>query len=283
MPAPKNARQSDRGRSYVWPPTGEQFASVTTIQQAMAKPALVYWSAKMVAEGAISRLSEWTTIREEEGDEAAVRFLKGLPWDKRDRASDAGTAVHAAIEATVKGTTAPRWPRLLTGFRNQYERFLAAYQPEWVTSEATVYSRLGYAGTLDAIARIGGRTLLIDAKSGERIYDEASIQLAAYRHAEWIDLGDSRETPMPQVDAAAVLHLRPDRFQLVEVDAGPEQYAAFLHLLEVYRWMEATKAKSPIGEMVTPVNLVDGPTTPEATTAEPEVIPTLDDLLAGVA
>jgi hypothetical protein len=269
MPAPKNARTTDRGRSYIWPPTGEQFASVTTIQQAMAKQALIYWAAKSVAEGAIARLEEWTAIREDEGDEAAVRFLKGLPWDKRDRAADAGTAVHAAIEATVKGTIAPRWPKLLTGFKTQYERFLAAYRPEWVTSEATVYSRLGYAGTLDAIARIDGRTLLIDAKSGERIYDETSMQLAAYRYAEWIDLGDGAEHPLPTVDACAVLHLRPDRYQLVEVDAGPAQYQAFLHLLEVHRWMEAVKAHSPIGEQVMPVSLV-----------VPDSIPSLDDLLS---
>lgn len=271
MPAPKNARQTNRGRSYIWPPTGEQFASVTTIQQALSKPALVYWSAKSVAEGALAREAEWQAIREEQGDEAAVRFLKGLPWDKRDKAADAGSAVHAAIESAVKSTEPPRWPKALDGFRVQFDRFLAAYQPEWVTSEATVYSRThGYAGTLDSIATIGGRTLLIDAKSGENIYDETAMQLAAYRYADWIDLGDARETPMPTVEGCAVLHLRPDRYQLVEIVADQAQFEAFVHLIAVHRWQQAVAAKTLIGDQVMPVNLV-----PPGAPA-----PSLDELLA---
>lgn len=269
MPAPKNARTSDRGRTYIWPPTGEQFASVTTIQSAMAKPALVYWSARSVAEGVLAREDEWRAIREEQGDEATVRFLKGLPWDKRDKAADSGSAVHAAIDAELKGVAAPRWPKALLPFREQYERFKAAYRPEWVTSEATVYSRKGHAGTLDWIARIGGRLLLGDVKTGERIYDEVALQLAAYRYSEWMDLGDGIEHPVPSVEACAVLHLRPNGYQLVEVKADEHQYRSFLHLLQVYRWMEAVKASSPVGEMVTPTTLTESP-------------PTLDDLL-GVA
>lgn len=275
MSAPKNARTTDRGRSYIWPPTGEQFISVTTVQKAMAKEGLVYWSARVVAEGAIAKLPQWQAIRREEGDEAAVRYLKGLPWSQRDKAADAGSAVHGAIDAELKGQPVPAWPTKLSGFREQYERFKAAYRPEWVTSEATVYSRrYGFAGTLDYIARIGGRTLLCDVKSGERVYDEVALQLAAYRHADWIDLGDSRETPIPSIDACAVLHLRPQSFQLVEVRADTEMFEAFLHLIQVYRWMQAVAVQSPVGEMVTPVNLV----VPDP---DPRVVevPSLDELL----
>lgn len=292
MAAPQNARQTNRGRSYIWPPTGEEFVSVTTVQKAMAKEGLVYWSARMVAEGAISRHDEWLRILEEEGEEATVRFLKGLPWDKRDKAADAGSAVHAAIDSERKGIAAPRWPTKLAGFKGQYERFKAAYQPEWITSEATVYSRrYGVAGTLDWIARIGGRVYLGDVKSGERIYDEVALQLAAYRYADWIDLGDSIEHPLPPIDACAVLHLRPRSFQLVEVVADEAMYTAFLHLVQVYRWMVAVQAKSPVREMVTPVNLVDRPlTVEEAADVQAEVAaemgegatPSLDELLAGV-
>jgi hypothetical protein len=275
MPAPKHARQTDRGgRSYIWPPTGENFPSVTTILNAMAKPALVGWGIKMVAQGALERFDEWIHIRQEQGDEAAVRYLKGLPYDRRDKAADAGSAVHAAIEASSKGVEAPTWPTLLKGFRTQFERFLEAYRPTWVTSEATVFSRKGYAGTLDAIADIGGRRLLIDVKSGERIYDEVALQLSAYRYADWIDLGDSAERPVPKVDACAVLHIRPLSYQLVEVTADEAQFVTFLHLIETYRWMEHVKAASLIGEMVTPVNLTPAASAPA---------PSLTELLEGIA
>lgn len=259
------------GRSYIWEPTGENFPSVTTILNAMAKPALVGWGIKMVATGALERFDEWVAIRTAQGDESAIRYLKSLPYERRDRAADAGSAVHGAIEAAAKGLTPPRWPTSLDGFRKQYERFLAAHRPRWITSEATVFSRsAGYAGTLDAIAEVGDRRLLIDAKTGERIYDEAALQLAAYRYADWIDLGDGAESPIPDVDGCAILHLRPQSFQLVEVTADREQWEIFRHLIPIYRWMERVKAASLIGQALVPVNGI------------PPAIPTLDELLKAV-
>lgn len=272
MAAPVNARTTDRERSYIWPPTGEKFTSVTTVQKAMAKEALVYWSARVVAEGAVAKVAQWQAIRAKEGDEAAVRFLKGLPWEKRDRSADAGSSVHAAIAAEITGIEAPHWPTSVAGQHEQYERFKAAYQPEWIVSETTVYSRrYGVAGTLDFIARIGGRVLLGDVKTGENVYEESSLQLAAYRFAEWMDLGDGIEHPLPAIDGCAVLHIRPKSYRLIEVEAGQATYQSFLHLVQVHAWMQAAKASSPIGEMVMPVNLV------------PPATPSLDELLAGVA
>ncbi len=173
----------------------------------------------------------------------------------------------------MKGTSPPRWPVALDGFRVQWERFLAAYEPAWVMSEATVYSRLGYAGTLDAVAHIGGRVLLLDVKSGERVYDEVALQLAAYRYAQWVDLGDHVEHPLPAVDQCAVLHLRPESYQLLEVDAGRPEFDVFRALFAVYGFAESVKARSKVGPIVDPVALV----------AEPAAtVPSLDELL-GVA
>lgn len=264
MSAPANARSGDSGgRTYVWPATGENFHSVTTILRALNKPGLMYWSARTVAEGAIAHHDEWRAILADEGTDAAVRFLKGLPWDKRDKAADAGSTVHAAIEAEVKGTTPPDWPNALAGFRVQWQRFLEAYRPEWVASEATVYSRkYGYAGTLDWIARIGGVTYLGDLKTGERIYDEVALQLAAYRFADWIDIGDGVEHPVPATDAVAVLHLRPNAYYLRHVTADEATHRSFLHILQAFRWQQQVAAVSPVGAMVMPVNL-----TPEGAAA----------------
>lgn len=288
MPAPTHARQSDRGgRTYIWPPTGENFFSVTSRLKALSAPGLVYWSANQVAQGALYRRDEWLAILAEEGEDAALRWLKDRPWDKRDKAADAGSAVHGAIAQLVLTGKYEPWPTKLRGFQRQFDRFLQAYQPEWLTSEATVYSRkYGYAGTLDFRARIGGEVLLGDVKSGERIYDEVALQLAAYRYADWIDLGDMAETPMPASDAAVVLHLRPQTYHLRYVTAGPEQHRVFLHVAEAHRWQEAVKSTSLIGEMVMPVNLVEATAADLVDPAPPPAptnTPTLDDLLGGYA
>lgn len=273
--APRHAREGDRGgRTYVWPPTGENFTSVTTALNALNKGGLPRWSARLVAEGALSQFDVWREIQEREGDAAAVTFLRNLPWEKRDKSADAGTAVHAAVAAEILGTEAPRWPTAYTGHREQFLRFCDRYRPDWQTSEATVFSRRhGYAGTLDftAIIEIDGKLYLVDLKTGERVYEEVALQLSAYRYADWIDLEDEIEHPIPEVDACAVLHLRPRSFAFREVEVTPVTFVAFLHVLEAHRWQQRVDKASAIG------NPIPVPGLP------PEIaVPSLDELL-GVA
>lgn len=53
MTNPKHAHATDRGRYYTRPGTGEQLISVTNVlSEAVSKPALVPWAAKMTAEAA---------------------------------------------------------------------------------------------------------------------------------------------------------------------------------------------------------------------------------------
>jgi hypothetical protein len=82
------------------------------------------------------------------------------------------------------------------------------------------------------------------------------------------------EHPLPAVEACAVLHLRPRMFQLVEVRADETMFEAFLHLIQVYRWMQDVAVSSPVGEMVTPVNLVVPDPDPRLVEA-----PSLEELL----
>lgn len=184
--------------------------------------------------------------------DAAVQFLKGLPYAKRDRAANLGTEIHAAIELLAQGKPMPDWPLPVRPHMEQFERFVADYDPEWIASEASVYSRSqAYAGTLDAIVRIGGLLYLFDAKTGKGIYPEVALQLAAYRHAEFIGLPDGNEEPMPQVDGALALHLTADGYRLIEVDTGPEVFNAFLYAREVFRWAEELSKRVIGGELPT--------------------------------
>src|SRR3990172_181392 len=181
---PRNATTSRSGqRYYDW--RSERYWSVTTILSGgVPKPALLPWGIKMVAEGAVEAVESGTLAGMVEQDrEGAIRWLKGLPWAHRDKAADLGTAV----------------------------------------PEASVFNRTErYAGTLDAIATIGGRTLVIDVKSGKGVYPETALQLAAYRWAEFVGVPDGSEQPMPPTVGAAVLHLtdQGDSFQHVASGRG---------------------------------------------------------------
>lgn len=253
MTAPKNATTARGGkRFYSW--RNENYWSVTTILGGgLPKPALLPWGIKSVAEGAVddrvvlrALLDKCETPGEcRSGSYCAacdetVRFLKGKPYAHRDRAADLGTYVHDAAEAYVLGKPFPEWPLMVRPRMEAFERFLADYTPKYEATEASVYNRTEhYAGTLDAIATIAGRKLLLDTKTGKGVYPEVGLQLAAYRHAEFIGLPDGSETAMPAVDGAAVLHLpESGGYELLEVRADQEVFTAFLYVRECFRFQE---------------------------------------------
>ena len=123
-----------------------------------------------------------------------------------------------------------------------FDRFLADHTPVFLAAEQTVYSRrYGYAGTFDALAtlpthRDWGLTL-VDVKTGNRIYPEVCLQLAAYAAADFIGHPDTTtEQPLPTIEAGAVLHLRPGGYQLLPVPIGWAVLEAFLAALAVFRF-----------------------------------------------
>lgn len=250
---PRNARSMGSKRYYDW--KGERFWSVTTILSGgVPKPALLPWGIKMVAEGAVEAVESGALVPMVGQDrDAAVKFLKGLPYAKRDRAANLGTEIHQAIELLAQGRPWPDWPLPIRPHMERFREFAEAFSPEWIASEASVFSRSqAYAGTLDAIVRVGDRTLLLDVKTGKDIYPEVALQMAAYRHAEFIGLPDGNEEPMPPVDGAVALHLTGDAARLIEVETGERVFGAFLYAREVFRWQEEI-AKTVIGDEIAPL------------------------------
>lgn len=255
MTPPRDAREVRGKRFYDW--AGERFWSVTTIiGNGCPKPALLPWGIKKVAEGAVEAVQKGSLVPMVEQDpDAAVAFLKGLPWAQRDRAANLGTDIHQAIEAVQLGRPMPPWPLPLRPYMESFAGFVRDFSPSFEMAEETVYNRAeSYAGTLDAIAVIGGNRVLLDAKSGSGIYPEVALQLAAYRNAEFRGLPDGSESPMPPVDGAMALHLRQDGYTLYDVEAGPEVFTAFLYVREVFRWMEVT-SKGVIRGALSPATL----------------------------
>lgn len=250
--AGKLRTDSGNGRLYAW--GDETFRSVTNYLNAMGKPWLGAWAAKMVAEYAYDRRDKWDDLTKAE----AVRLLKGAPWDKRDAAADVGTAVHAAIEALVLGQSPPPYPPEIAGHMSHFDRFITDYRPEWYAAEASVFNRkYGYAGTLDGIVGIGGRTYIMDVKTSKALYgDTFPLQLAAYANAEFVGLPDGTEGDLPAVDGGLILHLTADDYRLVQVRIDDEVFKAFLYLVQVYKWQNDLSKSALLDQLPVPTSAI---------------------------
>jgi hypothetical protein len=192
MTNPATATTAEDGsRTYTYPPTGDEFPSVTTILSATeGKPHLVPWSAKLAAEYAvdnrdlISAIADgraWTVAAKEGGRAAAVDLAKKQAAKIRDRKRDTGGYVHDVVEALVLWQASPEGrgadlalPELPDHLRGEYydedpvedvadwmvEGFLnwvSDFKPEILAAEMTVFHPgLRVAGTLDSIADLPG-------------------------------------------------------------------------------------------------------------------------------
>lgn len=226
MTTPKLASTPSRGmRTYPWPPKESglppefEVAGVTSIiSGGVPKPFLEYWAAKETAIAAVKKQKAWQAILDEDGEDAAVKYLKEARYRGRDRKADRGTIVHAAIDAYLAGepmTKAELEERLkekliprsmwkaAAGMIAAGQAFLFEMEPEVLHNEATVFSREhGYAGTADLLVkmRVGKatRNVVVDFKTSPRIYDETSLQLCAYSRADFVGMPDGTELPMPK-------------------------------------------------------------------------------------
>lgn len=234
MAGPRNATTTNRGRTYKW--RDEEFDSVTTIiNGGVPKPALTNWAAKTVAEFAFDQLGTWNLMERDE----AVDWLKRSPYRTSSKAAAQGSDIHAWAEAHVLGQPVPDPPLLQKPYCEGFLRWIEEFEPTFEMTEATVYSRrFRYAGTLDAIATIDGERWLLDYKTGKGVYGEVAMQLAAYRHAEFIGLADGTEVPMPEVDRVGVLHVTPTGCVLIPVRAGEEELRFFRYAQQIRHFAE---------------------------------------------
>jgi len=206
------------------------------ISKGLPKPALMYWSAKTVAEFVADNRSDVERFWEM-GRGPMVAALKEMPWQKRDTAAVRGTDVHDLAEKLIHGEQVDV-PEHLSGYVAVCVDFLDDWGLTPQITESPVASRKwNYAGTFDFIGKVkDGRTLIGDWKtSASGIWPETCLQLAAYRYAEFYVDADGKEQPMPQVDGAIGVHLREDGYSVYEMRADEEIHKAFLHIAFVAR------------------------------------------------
>ena len=223
------ANRAGSGHRYAI--NGEPVKGVTTlIKGGVPAPALMYWAADETARFAVEHPELIT-----KGGIRAWDRIRRSPWKERDRKAVRGTKVHAYAEALVRGDRVEVAEPELVGYVDACLSFFTDHEVKPLHSEATVASvRWMYAGTMDLIADSIHGLMLVDYKTTGAVYVEAALQLAAYRHAEWLVIPDGSVRPMPFVDFTAVCLLHDDgTYELVPVDSSEETFRTFLYAAQV--------------------------------------------------
>lgn len=221
--------------------TRDQVPGVTSILAGRAKPALINWAAKSAAEFAVSNLETITTLAKNDSF-AAVDLIKRSHSRTSGTAAGKGTEVHSIVERLLNGETGVRVSSDLMPFIRQFQNFANEYQLKAQHNEITVWSdKHRYAGTIDGIWKLSGPKAnglaICDIKTGASgVWEDAALQLTAYRNADFLVFPDGSRQVMPEVEQTFALWLRPEGYALLPLDTGPETFAAFLALRKLFEW-----------------------------------------------
>lgn len=183
-------KETATGHSYYV--NGKRTVGVTTVLGTINKPFLLPWAVNQTIGYVMKNLE--TLKSGSEADVNAILYgAKGHADAQRDEAADIGTQIHKWVEDYITSGHAPEMPhdeRVIRGVMNFMEWVEHAKVQEWVASEKVVYSKKhNYVGTVDIIAKIGGKLYLIDLKTSNALYPEVRLQTAAYQHADTEEAG----------------------------------------------------------------------------------------------
>lgn len=166
--------KADKRGGYYWK-DGKPYVSVTKVLNVISKPALMYWYGKEVY---IAMVKEPSLSQEE---------ALSKPYEASRGAASRGTTVHSIIEAYKNtGKVVEMNIPQFKGYIDAFNSWLANNKIEVVENEKTVFSdKYHYAGTLDMLAKVNGKLVIVDLKTSKdgEVYPEASLQVSAYRQA----------------------------------------------------------------------------------------------------
>lgn len=251
MTAALSARlvRRNHGRGHSYHLDGRKVVGVTTATGKLPKDALIDWSAKTTAAYAVDHWDELAAMAMSE----RLSVLTKARFNVSKAAALRGTQIHALGDRVSRGLDVDAGEHQAEV--EAYARFLDRWDVTVHATETPCANTTHlYAGTADAWATFGrgelqGQRVLLDIKTGKGVYDDAALQLAAYRYCDlWQPDGPDSEAAMPSVDAVVVAHVLTDSVRLLPVDAGPDQFRQFLYLLQTAHWLDGNKEAPPIGD-----------------------------------
>lgn len=239
--------------------------------------ALVNWAVNTTCEAAYDRHKIFSQFVQDGDRAGAIDWLKRQRFQKSGVAAARGTDLHKAAEQLALGLE-PKIEPENQGYLDSYMSFLEEHQPEFLMAEAPVYAPTtgGYAGTLDAVMRLGDTVVVADIKSTPHAPDsgrsrppfpEASLQACAYRHAEVVGLlseqryasgkryymydPSAHHEPMPETEGAVCIVVSPYDYMVVPMRTDEVVWRAFRHVMECARFQVET-SKTLFGPAITP-------------------------------
>jgi hypothetical protein len=254
MTAPDLSINTGNGRFYRHPSKQSQVPSITNITNMKSKPGIAGWGYRVCGEFVADNLPAITSLKDRG---AIIDLVRQAPYRSTDSSSHVGDVVHDWIDRYIKEEAIPEeefaapfvtkndkrimlTPSAGRTARNMWTQFLGVekrYPINWLFSETTVWSeKYDYAGTLDWMANIGAYTTLGDTKTGNNVYPEVGMQLAALAFADYAIDGNGNQFELPAPERFAVLHLRPRSGRLHQVINVEQAFQSFLGLRACFEW-----------------------------------------------
>ena len=238
---------------------GMDLPSVTTVLGTIAKPALIKWAENTAKQATIdaaadmyvdlSRITNGTPMSRPAYIASLESRIGKAKASEREsqKALEIGSQTHALIEWSLRrslGQVAARpetTPPAEWAFM-AYEDWARSVALEPIFIEQTVWStQHGYAGTLDLLARVNGKRMLIDFKTSKSCYAEYDLQNVAYQ-AALAEMGHGA------CDGGLIVRLpkveTDPEFEVKECGTVDELLPVFLATLRVWQWWFAAESAS---------------------------------------
>lgn len=230
-------------KSHRYKLDGSWVPGVTTlIGNGLPKKALMYWSARTVAEYVADRPDDVERLRQM-GRGPMVAALKEVCWQKRDDAADRGTVVHTIAEQVSRGESVE-----VDDIHAPYVEAAVAFLDDFdvkplVVERPHFHEKHLWAGTPDLIGTLGdGRLALIDWKTADSgIWPETALQLAAYSNATHYQDDDGMDVLALRPEVGIAVHLQPGGYTAFEMPVGDYAYGRFRHVAVVAALGQAFK------------------------------------------
>lgn len=254
------------GRSYKRPGTGVNgvesvtLPSITTILKQADKSGLVQWAVGLTLD-AVNKNPDMVYQRSDQDMKRHFQYQ----WTKvRDLRAEVGTGIHETVESIHTGRD--YYPFLddeQLRIMDQFDEFNFVHDVKPVLSEFTVWDEdEQYAGTADGLWLIDGVLWLIDIKTSKNTWPEHFAQLAALRFAPfaWVQCEKDTEGAQLHIDRnkaetwwvkidnpslraakVGILHLREDKWELIEVENLELHYEIFNGYAQVHHAKSALK------------------------------------------
>lgn len=215
---------------------GERVEGVTGVLSVIAKPALMYWAVNM----ALSYVSKKIKAGESYDEIQLKKILEGAKIAhkvKKEDAGDIGTLVHKSIENYIlTGKEEPPVNDIARACYNNFINWAKENKVKFIETERKIYSKkYQYAGIVDFVCVINGKTYVGDIKTSNAIYNEYWFQTSAYQQAYTEETGT-------KIDGQLIVRIgKSGDFEIQENYDYEANVQAFNGALQLYRRIQQLK------------------------------------------